>query len=269
MSARVAVLAVLLVSGCAGTATPPAPAGPPAPAATSAAAVSLPPPGRFDYQIGGAYPPPPGTVTVARDRSDPPAPGAYSVCYVNAYQTQPAETAWWRSAHPELVLPVEDPEWPGEFLLDLSTPDRRAAAAGIVGGWIDGCAAAGYRAVEPDNLDSWTRSGGRLTEADALAFAGLLAARAHRRGLAIGQKNAAELGSRGRAAGLDFAVAEQCQANDECEAYTAGYGTAVLEIEYARAPFLAACAARRGNPVTLRDRDVLPAGRPGHTDDSC
>jgi Glycoside-hydrolase family GH114 len=214
----------LLVSGCTGIADRPGestPAGP--------AGVMLPPAGRFDYQIGGAYPPARGTAIVTRDRHDPPAPGTYSICYVNAFQTQPEETAWWRSEHPDLVLPVEDPQWPGEYLLDLSTPATRTAAAAVVGGWIDGCAAAGYRAVEPDNLDSWTRSGGRLTSADA----------------------------------------EECEASDECPDYLAVYGTRVLEIEYAMAPFEAACTARRGNPVVLRDRAVVPAGRPGHTSRTC
>jgi hypothetical protein len=225
----------------------------------------LPGTGRFDYQIGGAYPPAPGVAIVTRDRRDPPAPGVYSICYLNAFQTQPAETAWWRSAHPDLVLPVEDPEWPGEFLLDLSTSAKREEVAGIVGDWIDGCTAAGYRAVEPDNLDSWTRSGGRFSAADALSYAGRLVRRAHARGLAIGQKNAADLGARGKAAGFDFAVAEECAAFDECADYTAAYGVEVLEIEYDRGAF--ACAA--DHPVILRDRDVVPAGSPGYVYESC
>jgi hypothetical protein len=200
---------------------------------------------------------------VTRDRHDPPA-GAYPVCYLNAYQTQPEDTAWWRRTHPDLVLPVEDPDWPGEFLLDVSRP---AAVLAVVGPWVDACAAAGYRAVEPDNLDSWTRSGGRLTEADALAYARLLTARAHARGLAAGQKNAAELGPRGRAAGFDFAVTEDCGAQEECAAVTAVYGTAVLDIEYSRDGFAAACPAR--HPVVLRDLDVRPAGSPGYVREAC
>lgn len=278
MLALLAVAAV--VAGC-GAAAPSEPGGAPVPTAgpgsgDGAARVVPLPAGRFDYQIGGAYPPAPGVAVVARDRRDRPAPGTYSVCYVNAFQTQPAETAWWRSAHPELLLRtaggelVGDPDWPGEVLLDVSTPARRTAVAGIVGGWIDGCAAAGFRAVEPDNLDSWTRSGGRLTRADALATATLLAARAHAAGLAIGQKNAAELGSAGRAAGLDFAVAEECEPNAECDAYTGAYGRAVVEVEYTERGFRAACAARAGRvAVVLRDRDVAPAGAAGHRSEWC
>jgi hypothetical protein len=247
-------LAVLLTA-CAG--------GDPAAPAPAAAAAPW-PAGGFDYQLGGAYPPPPGVTVVTRDRAEPPAPGVWSVCYVNAYQTQPAETAWWRVRHPALLLPVEDPDWPGEVLLDTRRPAELAAVVGL---WLDGCAAAGYRAVELDNLDSWTRSGGRLTAADALAYARLLIGRAHGRGLLAGQKNAAELGGAGRAAGFDFAVTEECGEFAECGDYTAVYGRAVLEVEYTRAGLAAACPA--DHPVVLRDRDVQPAGEPGHVRATC
>ncbi|WP_292877336.1 endo alpha-1,4 polygalactosaminidase, partial [Microbacterium sp.] len=132
---------------------------------------------------------------VTRDRTDRPAKGAYDVCYVNAYQAQPGEGATWRGANADLVLrdaagrEVIDEDW-GEPLLDTSTAAKRARLAAIVGAWIDGCARDGFDAVEPDNLDSWTRSHGMLTANDNLAFAELLAGRAHAAGLAIAQKNA-------------------------------------------------------------------------------
>jgi hypothetical protein len=49
----------------------------------------------------------------------------------------------------------------------VRTPAKRDALARIVDGWIAGCAAAGFRAVEFDNLDSFTRSGGAVAFADA------------------------------------------------------------------------------------------------------
>jgi hypothetical protein len=165
---------------------------------TGAATVTPPPPnGAFDYQLGGAYTPPPGTQIVTRDRTDAPLRGAYSICYVNAFQPQSDELGWWRAHHRSLLLrpngrELQDPGWPGEVLVDTSTARRRAAIAKIVGGWIDGCARHGFQAVEPDNLDSWTRSRGRLTSADNFALARRLIARAHKDRLAIGQKNAAE-----------------------------------------------------------------------------
>ena len=159
-------------------------------------------------------------------------------------------------------------------MLDTSTAAKRRALAAIVGGWIDGCASAGFRAVEPDNLDSWARSRGAVTRADNLAFAALLIARAHARGLAIAQKNAAEVAPEGRGLGFDFAIAEECQPYHECDAYLRAYGPRVIEVEYpdngGSASFAAACRAR-GDRISIvyRDRDVTPPGRPGHVERRC
>lgn len=90
--------------------------------------VRLPPPGgQFDYQLGGSYPPPQGTVIVSRDRTDKPATGAYNICYINAYQTQPEATSWWRQHHPELLL--------------------RNKLATVLYTWIDGCARSAADAI--------------------------------------------------------------------------------------------------------------------------
>ncbi len=63
----------------------------------------------------------------------------------------------------------------------------------------------------------------------ARSFAGL----AHDRGLAIGQKNAAESTDVcRREVGFDFAVAEECAAYRECDRYRRSYGPHVLQIEY-------------------------------------
>ncbi len=204
--------------------------------------------------------------------------GLYNVCYVNAFQTQPDEWGWWQARHRRLLLarhgrPILDRAW-NEQLLDTSTRAKRRALLRIVGGWIDGCARAGYQAVEPDNLDSWDRSHGGLTRADNLAFASRLIARAHARGLAIAQKNAAEVAPIGRRLGFDFAVAEECQPNAECDAYLRAYGNEVIEIEYpdngGAQNFAAACRARGARiSISYRDRDVTPAGRRGHLERTC
>ncbi len=244
--------------------------------------VALPPVGgRFDYQLGGPHPPAPGVTIVARDVTAEPAPGTYGICYVNAFQTQPGDLGTWTADHPELLLRhdgdgglVTDPDWPDEVLLDTSTAANRVALAEIVGRDLARCAEAGYDAVEPDNLDSWTRSRGLLDQADNLAFAALLADAAHDLGLAIAQKNAAELGAAGRdTAHLDFAIAEECEVHAECDDYIAVYGPHVIEIEYTdngRAAFTAACAARGERiSVQLRDRAVTPAGTDGHVAEWC
>jgi hypothetical protein len=237
--------------------------------------VTLPPiNGQFDYQIGGAYAPDAGVAVVDRDRSDPPVTGKYNLCYVNAFQTQPGEGADWRTNHPDLLLrangtEVTDPNWPGEVLLDTSTSAKRDAILAIVGAWIDKCAEDGFQAVEPDNLDSWTRSQGLLTQADNVAMATLLAARAHAAGLAIAQKNTSEIASLHAQIGFDFAVVEECQPYGDCDAFSASYGTRWFEIEYTDSGglsnFQAACAARGASvSIIYRDRNVVPASDTGH-----
>ena len=243
---------------------------------TAAFAVAPPPTGApLSYQLGGPFSPPAPGAVVVRDRTVDPPGGAYGVCYVNAFQAQPGAIGWWRREHPSLLLrgrggrEVVDRAW-DETLLDVGTAAKRRALAAIVGRWIDGCARRGHRAVEPDNLDSFTRSQGRLDAADALAFSRLLIDRAHRAGLAIAQKNAAELASRGRALGFDLAVVEECEAYRECDAFTRAYGRRVLEVEYRADAFRRACAARGGTvSIVLRDRDVVPRGRPGHVERRC
>ncbi|SCK17972.1 Uncharacterized conserved protein [Streptomyces sp. LamerLS-316] len=246
---------------------------------TQAADVLLPTAGmEFDYQIGGGYTPPDGVRAVSRDREDEPAPGLYNVCYVNAFQTQPGALSWWQDTHPGLLLRDDDGEliidegW-DEVLLDTSTAARRTELAEIVGGWIDGCAESGFQAVEPDNLDSFERSQGRLTQEHNAAFAETLAARAHADGLAIGQKNTTDLLDRHDGIGFDFAVTEECAQFDECGAYADAYDDRVFAIEYegeGDVDFDEACSAWGDRiSLVLRDLDVLPAGEKGYVRRTC
>ncbi|MFJ2115373.1 endo alpha-1,4 polygalactosaminidase, partial [Streptomyces sp. NPDC087850] len=214
----------------------------------------------FDYQLGGAYDPPEGVRTVIRDRTADPAPGAYNICYVNAYQAQPDAVEWWQKNHPNLLLrhadgtTVIDEDW-DEPLLDISTAGRRAQLAELVGAWIDGCADDGFDAVEADNLDSYLRADGLLDRKQATAFARLLAERAHAAGLAIGQKNAAEMTGLRDRIGFDFAVSEECGRYDECDRYADAYDDRVLVIEYRRADFTAVCA-QWGERLAIVLRDL-------------
>lgn len=284
--AVLSVAALMAVTGCTVRAGDPLPSAGATSSAVAASTTStprpdsavrrLPPAGaRFSYQLGGAYAPPSQVSVVERDRTDRPAAGAYSICYVNGFQTQPDAIGWWRRTHPDLLLhdatghEIEDTEW-GELLLAADTPAHRAALVNVVGAWIDGCARSGYAAVELDNLDSVDRSHGRLRWSDALAYARALVQRAHRAGLAVAQKNAAEQVSAGRRAGFDFAVAESCAVYAECPAYVEGYGRHVIEIEYDDAAFAAACRAQRGRiSITRRDRDLTPPGAKGHVERWC
>ncbi|MGW0790518.1 endo alpha-1,4 polygalactosaminidase [Streptomyces sp. NPDC002911] len=246
---------------------------------TKAADVLLPAAGMgFDYQIGGAYTPPDGVRAVSRDREDEPAPGLYNVCYVNAFQTQPGALKWWQDTHPGLLLQDGDGEliidegW-DEVLLDTSTDARRTQLVDIVGDWIDGCAENGFQAVEPDNLDSFERSKGKLTKEHNAAFAEALAVRAHSDGLAIGQKNTTDLLDRHDAIGFDFAVTEECAQFDECDAYADAYDGRVFAIEYegeGDVGFDESCSTWGGRiSLVLRDLDVLPQGEQGYVFRTC
>lgn len=248
----------------------------PAPVPSPGEGVSLPPAGAaFDYQLGGAYEPPPGVEVVVRDSTADPAPEAYSICYVNGFQTQPGDH-WPEEllVHEDSGEPLVDPNWPDEHLLDISTPANREDIAHRQADTIARCAQAGYQAVEFDNLDSYTRSEGRLELDDAVAHAKLLVEKAHEEGLAAAQKNTAELATRGREEiGFDFAVTEECDRWEECEDFAAVYGAHVLNIEYTddlRGEPAEICA-RESTPEStiIRDRELVPDGEQEHAYRSC
>lgn len=246
--------------------------------ALSAAPITLPPTaGVADYQLGGAYPPAANVQIVTRDRLDPPAKGRYSICYVNSFQTQPGRLTWWKKKHSQLLLRdtsgrlVRDRNWPDEVLFDIRTSKKRSELAAINRMWFDRCQRAGFSAIEPDNLDSWTRSRKLIKKSHAIAYAKRLVRESHRSGLAIAQKNAPQLSRRG--IGFDFAVAEECEVYRECGDYTRVYGSRLIEIEYTdngRAAYTRACKARSGAAsILLRDRDVAPRGSKRYVYRSC
>jgi hypothetical protein len=237
--------------------------------------VTLPPVNAgLDYQLGGAYALPDGVTVVSRDRNDPPAASAYNVCYVNGFQIQQEEEPEWMSAHPELILRdaggdlVIDTGW-DEWLIDIRTPEKRAAVAEIVGAWIEKCAADGFDAVEIDNLDSYSRSNGLLDPEDAIATMRLFADTAHAVNLAIAQKNSSELVPRRNDMATDFAVIEECNRWDECDAYTAGYGEHVLIIEYRMQDFTKGCAAYPGLSIVYRDVKLRMPGDTSYRYQGC
>lgn len=238
----------------------------------------LPPPtGGFDYQLSRAYTPPAGVKIVARDSTDKPLKGAYNICYVNGFQTQPGELKSW----PKKLLLTKngklfrDPGWPDEVLLNTSTKAKRKAIAKKLKPAIKRCKTRGFQAVEFDNLDSWTRSSGKLKKKHNVAMAKLLVKTAHGYGLAAGQKNTAELGKAGKKTiKFDFAVTEQCIRYRECSAYTKVYGRSrVFDIEYARDLDLtwAQACARTDRPtrVILRDHDLTTPASEDYVFDSC
>ncbi|MFF4209159.1 endo alpha-1,4 polygalactosaminidase [Streptomyces sp. NPDC001796] len=277
VGAAAAVVALLAVAGCGTKADTedPSDASPgqiPSQASASQqpapTTVRLPPPhAGFDYQIGGAYPPPRGVRVVSRDRTASPAPGLYNICYVNAFQAQPGDEKTWpadlllRDDSGEVVI---DQDW-NEALLDIGTAAKRARVATRINQWIDGCAAKGFDAVEPDNYDSYTRSGNLLSAQDATAFITLLSAHAHARHLAIGQKNTLDLAGQRKRTGLGFAVTEECGQYDECDAYAKAFDNHVLDVEYTDSGLRKALAGYGDRlSIVRRDRDVSTPDNPGY-----
>jgi hypothetical protein len=275
--AAAAVLGIAVaIGGCSASASPPTQAS---------TAPSPPTSGTFDYQLGGTYdslPDQEGRIDiVVRDAGAAPLTGAYSICYVNGFQTQPDEAADWRD-HTDLLLHdaagdlVVDPDWPDEHILDPSTADRRSQILDIIGPVIDGCAESGFDAVEIDNLDTADRFPD-IDRGGALELAAAYVDRAHAKGLSIAQKNAAELADSAHSQlGFDFAVTEECAAYDECDHFTSVYGDRVLAIEYphtlaeAGLDFADACAVPERPPLMiLRDRDLVAAGDRGYRYDTC
>lgn len=229
---------------------------------------------KADYQLGGAYPPPAGVTLVVRHRNMARADGLYNICYVNGFQVQAEDESYWLDLHPDLILrddngdPVIDTRW-NEMVLDIRIAEKRAAISSIIGNWIGECVAAGYDAVEIDHLDSYTRSQGLLLENQAVLTMKLIADAAHKRGVPVSQKNAAELVGRRAELGTDFVVTEECNRYAECDKYTAGYGDHVLVVEYRQQDFAAGCSAYPNLSIVLRDLNLVTPQRAGYLYDGC
>ncbi|AOS63513.1 Glycoside-hydrolase family GH114 [Actinoalloteichus hymeniacidonis] len=287
MIRRISALAVVLPLAAACGETPTMSAGTPELVAGSTAQVenaadqawSAPPvDATFDYQIGGDYELPEGVSVVSRDwfAGDAPA-GAYGICYVNAFQTQSddggldrpdAQSNW--PAHLVLNELGDDPNWGGEYLVDISTESNRADAVEHLRPMIETCADKGFEAVEYDNLDSWIRFDGTplegqvpFGEEEAVEFATLITEVAHSEGMASAQKNTVELEAEVslEVIGFDFAIAENCGEWTECQGYRDVFGDRVIAIEYERENFDWTCD-QVGDSISVVLRDV-PVSRPG------
>jgi hypothetical protein len=129
--------------------------------------------------------------------------GTKVICYISVGSYED-----WRSdasQFPQEVLGNDYEGWPGEKWLDIR---RINLLAPIMLARLDRCAAKGFDGVEPDNMQIWDNDTGfPLTYHDQLQYALWLAAEAHRRGLAIGQKNTPDQ-TKDLVGLFDFAITE-------------------------------------------------------------
>jgi hypothetical protein len=158
--------------------------------------------------------------------------GAHAVCYVDA--------GTWEDFRPDAgAYPASvkgDPNgWPGERWLDIRAT---SVLLPIINARVAKCAAAGFDAVDFDNVDGYqNKTGFPLTAGEQLTFNEDLAGIAHAHGLSVGLKNDPDqLGP--LESFFNFAINEQCAKFNECDAYDGwtAAGKAVVEVEYGIKP---------------------------------
>ena len=180
------------------------------------------------------------------------ATGGYVICYFSAGSVED-----WRpdlADFPKSVIGKDYEGWEGERWLDIR---QRDVLAPIFNARMDLAVEKACDAVDPDNVDGFSNATGfAISAEDQRAFNLWLAEAAHNRGLAIGLKNAAELVS-ALADTFDFAVIENCAAQEACGTYEAFAvrKKAVFQIEYRSetADWKSVCmdAAKRGFTAIL------------------
>lgn len=184
------------------------------------------------------------------------AVGGRVVCYVSggsleAYRPDAA-------AFPASVLGKVLDGWPDEKWLDVGQlgvlePLMRARA--------QKCAAAGFDAIDWDNVDGYANDNGvGITPAAQLAYNRMLARLAHELGLSVGLKN--DLDQIPALVDVfDFAVNEQCAQYNECASLApfTRAGKAVVQLEYSGvASELCASANAAGRAAAKMALDLKP-----------
>lgn len=183
------------------------------------------------------------------------AQGRKVICYMSVGSWED-----WRpdkDAFPSEVLGKDYEGWPGERWLDIRKIDLLAP---IMRARLDQCKAKGFDAVEPDNMQIYDNDTGfPITYQDQLNYAKWLADESHKRGLAIGVKNAPDQ-VKDLLPYFDFAITEDCFAQEWCEEMLpfiqAGKPVFAAEYEDTGVDFSAACRRARelGFSVILKRR---------------
>ncbi len=189
------------------------------------------------------------------------ARGVKLICYISVGSWEK-----WRpdaAAFPAEVLGRDYEGWPGERWLDIRRLDLLAP---ILRARLDLCKQKGFEAVEPDNIEIYDNpTGFPLTYADQLAYAQWLADEAHRRGLAIGLKNAPDMLADALPS-FDFAITEDAYYDGWIDQFLPFIeaGKPVFAAEYTDKPvdFSAACAWGKLHKISFIQKNrILTAYR--------
>lgn len=193
-------------------------------------------------------------------------PGRKAVCYISAGSFEN-----WRpdaGQFPSSVLGKDLDGWPGEKWLDIR--QYTGKLGDIMKARLDMCKAAGFDAVEPDNVDGYTNDTGfPLKAADQLAYNAWFANEAHRRGMSIALKNDPQQIPQ-LLPYFDFALNEQCWQYKECTTAQNGdygydqfvaAGKAVFQVEYSLATSKFCAKSNAQNFNSLKKKLELDASR--------
>lgn len=186
------------------------------------------------------------------------AQGDRAICYVSVGTYEPFRDdagEFPRSLLGKRLERFEDERW-----LDIRRLDRLRP---IIEARFDECAAKGFDAVEPDNVDAYqNRSGFPLKASDQLAYNEWVANTVRERGMAVGLKN--DLGQVRRLLPyFDFAVNEQCFQYRECDVLErfVAEGKPVFGAEYEVRPSRFCAASEAAGFSTIYKRYSLKAFR--------
>jgi hypothetical protein len=186
------------------------------------------------------------------------ARGAKAICYISAGSWED-----WRpdaSDFPDSVKGKKLAGWPGEKWLDIRRLD---VLRPIMAKRMDMCAAKGFDAVDPDNVDGYDqKTGFKITAADQLDYNRMLARMAHGRGLLVGLKNDTDQ-VRALVSNFDFAVVEECFRYTECGRYSpfVEANKAVIAIAYSTKNMKTKCTRARELRFSLIFKKDLGAWR--------
>lgn len=193
--------------------------------------------------------------------------GVYTVCYINAGSYEPARPD--SAAYTEALKLQADPNWPGEFFLDVTDVFKPGSTlASILRARFKMCKEKGFDTLEPDNLQNDENiKGGRITLQQQLDFNGWVADAAHAAGLAVFQKNGPDKILLTDRSGMmmvdkfDGILNEECQQFSECTALSEypKRGKLALNVEYKPSTSLD-CAASDALAINSLKKDLLLVG---------